>query len=385
MTEFAITGASIFTGEVMLADHALVVRNGVIDAIIEARALATSMPVTRLKDGVLAPGFVDVQVNGGGGFCVNNQPDVAALRQIASAHAKYGTTALLPTVITDAPEVMHAAIAATREALRLGTPGIIGLHCEGPFLDMARRGAHPAPFIRKAETADIDALIAADCGTLLVTLSPDQVSPADIARLVQAHVIVSLGHSDATAETAERALVAGASAFTHLFNAMSPLTHRAPGMVGAALSSRHAYCGLICDGLHVDPRVLQIALRAKNPDHFMLVSDAMPPAAGGPDHFTLQGRAITRRNGALYLEDGTLAGCDLTMDAAMRYCVHTLGLPLPTALQMAARNPARMIGQHHRIGSLAPGLQADMVHLDDSLQVRATWIAGSAISGDTIV
>jgi N-acetylglucosamine-6-phosphate deacetylase len=380
----ALKGARLATPDGALRPGTLVVEGGVIAEVGDGQAPAGA-EVIRLDGGILAPGFVDVQVNGGGGILLNETPTPEGVLAIADAHARFGTTGLLPTVITDRPEVTWAAVDAVRRAREAGAKHVLGIHIEGPFLDPKRRGAHPPECIRAIGEDDISRLASAahgpeSCGAVLLTVSPAHVPPAVIERLVAAGVTISLGHSDATADQVLAALAAGASGFTHLFNAMSQLAHRAPGMVGAALASPEAYCGFIADGFHVDPLALRVALAAKPVDRMVMVSDAMPPAAGGPDRFELQGREVLRRDGRLELADGTLAGSNLTMAEALRYTVERLGVALPAALAMATANPAGWIGLGGQMGRLAPGLAASLVHLGDDLAVRAAWIAGRPVS-----
>ena len=379
MKPLALTGARIFTGEAWLDDHALIIGAEQIAALLPVAELDPTMPRQHLSGGVLAPGFVDLQVNGGGGFLLNDTPDLATMAGIAAAHRRFGTTALLPTFITDHPSKMTLALQAARHARRASVPGVLGLHLEGPFIDEARRGAHPLEYVRAMREADLAPLLAAECGTLLVTASPSQVTPMMIREMSGAGIVVALGHSDASAEQATAALDAGARAFTHLYNAMSPLSHRAPGMVGAALSRDDAWCGLICDGVHIADMALRVALTCKGAKRIVLVSDAMPPAAGGPDEFSLQGRRVRRQGGALYLDDGTLAGCDLTMLQALRYCVARLGVSLGDALRMASSTPAKLIGRDHELGFLRRGYRADLVHLDSALALQNVWVGGVAV------
>ena len=369
-----LSGARIFDGENFLLDHAVVVEGERIAAIVpypeRPRGAARD-----LAGGLLAPGYIDVQVNGGGGVLFNEDPTPEAIARIAAAHRKHGTVGLLPTLVTDAPQVMTAAIAATREARRR-TPATLGLHLEGPFLDPRRRGAHELKYIRDLAPGDVETIVDADCGAVMVTLAPNRVGAASIAELARRGVLVSLGHSEANYEEARAAIQAGARAFTHLFNAMSASVGREPGMVGAALDLADGFVGIIADGHHVHEANLRIALAAKRHDRFMLISDAMPPTAGGPDHFDLQGRRVTRANGCLRLEDGTLAGSVLTMDEAVRYVVNVVGVDLGDALAMASRVPATFLRRDNELGRIAPGHLASLVHLDDELRVLETWIEG---------
>lgn len=369
-----LSGARIFDGENFLLDHAVVVEGERIAAIVPY-AERPRGAARDLAGGLLAPGYIDVQVNGGGGVLFNEDPTPEAIARIAAAHRKHGTVGLLPTLVSDAPQVMTAAIAATREARRR-TPATLGLHLEGPFLDPRRRGAHELKYIRDLAPGDVETIADADCGAVMVTLAPNRVGAASIAELARRGVLVSLGHSEANYEEARAAIQAGARAFTHLFNAMSASVGREPGMVGAALDLADAFVGIIADGHHVHEANLRIALAAKRHDRFMLISDAMPPTAGGPDHFDLQGRRVTRANGCLRLEDGTLAGSVLTMDEAVRYVVNVVGVDLGDALAMASRVPATFLRRDNELGRIAPGHLASLVHLDDELRVLETWIEG---------
>jgi N-acetylglucosamine-6-phosphate deacetylase len=374
---FALTGSKTFDGDALRSGLAVVIDGPHIVDLVEEYKLPDGAARHRLKGGVLAPGFIDVQVNGGGGALLNAEPTVEGVKRIAASHRRFGTTGLLPTVITDAPEVMSDAIAAVRVARTAGVPGILGIHVEGPFLDPGRKGAHDARFIRKMTKADIAPLTSADCGVVMITVAPNKVRPELIKALADAGILVSLGHSEATATEAYAALQAGARAFTHLFNSMSQLEPRAAGMVGAGLADRESYCGIIADGFHVDETALQVVMAAKPRDRIMLITDAMPTAAGGPSSFELQGRRVLRVDGRLQLDDGTLAGSNVTMDETVRHCVNRLKLPLEDALRMASRNPAAFLKRDRDLGRIAPGYLASLVHLSDDLQVLQTWIEGT--------
>lgn len=373
----ALSGAMVFDGEALRDGLAVLVDGTVIaDVVAEAR-VAAGVRRHKLAGGVLAPGFIDLQINGGGGVQFNAEPTAKGIRRIAEAHRRHGTTAFLPTIVTDAPDVVKRAIEAIAEVRAQGQPGVLGIHIEGPFIDVKRKGAHDARFIRRITGADVNELSAAACGVMMLTVAPNCMAPQVIGQLTEAGIIVSLGHAEATAEEAQAALSAGARAFTHLFNAMSQLQGRAPGMVGAALADRNSFCSIIADGHHVRDTALRAAIAAKSFDKVILISDAMASAAGGPDHFDLQGREVRRVDGRLQLEDGTLAGSDLTMEGAVRYCVKTLSVPLEDALRMASLNPATLIRREKDLGRIAPGYVANLVHLDDDLRVREIWIEGS--------
>ena len=369
-------GARLFDGLAMRDDCAVIVESGAVVAVTSTAERPRGGVQIDLSGGVLSPGLIDWQVNGGGGVLFNATPTPGALAAIAAAFRRSGVTAILPTVITDSPAVLVAALAAAAEATR-ATPSVLGVHVEGPFIDPRRKGVHLAEFIRPMRERDRDQLVAAKAGAMVVTLAPSAASPALIASLAAAGIVVSLGHAEATAEEARVAFAAGARAVTHLFNAMSQLGSRAPGLVGAALADPAIVCGLIADGHHVHPAALRAAINAKGAGGIALTSDAMPPAAGGPSVFTLQGRRM-RRDGSRLIDDfDTLAGGVVTLFDAVRYVVETLGLPLAEALRMATSTPARLLGLQDQIGVLASGARADLVHLADDLTLRGVWLAGA--------
>lgn len=331
-----------------------------------------------LRGHLLLPGFIDVQVNGGGGLLFNDAPNVETLRGIAAAHRTFGTTGLLPTLITDTAEQMRAALEAVDDAIEQRVPGILGIHIEGPFLANARKGIHNADLFRQPDDDDIEALIAPHRGPVMLTLAPDQVPPHIIARLSGAGVIVVAGHTAADYATTRAALDAGVCGFTHLYNAMTPLASRDPGVVGAALDDPHSWCGLIVDGHHVHPATLRIAVAAKTRGKCVLVTDAMPPVGSDRPDYVLNGQTIVMRDGICQNEAGVLAGSGLDMASAVRNAVHMLGLPLAEASRMASAYPAAWIGLGRTHGRIAAGYQADFAVMDDALVVHETWVQGVA-------
>jgi N-acetylglucosamine-6-phosphate deacetylase len=376
----AYLGARIFDGQEWRDGSALLVEEGVIAGICAEREVTSNVETVDLGGGMLVPGFVDLQVNGGGGVLLNDTPTLDGIRTICAAHARFGTTALLPTLITDTPEVTRAAIEAGIEAAEARVPGFLGLHLEGPHLSVSRKGAHDPKLIRPMDDGDVAALTDAVCRlpVLLTTVSPETVPPDRIAALVAAGVKVSLGHSDTSFAVAAAAQAAGATLVTHLFNAMSPLAHRDPGLVGAALESGSAWAGLIADGFHVDRHAIAIALRAKNgPGRIFLVTDAMATIGTELDEFFLNGRRIKRQGGRLTLEDGTLAGADLDMISAVRFMHREMGLSLDEALRMASLYPAQAIGKADVLGHFRKGSAASMVHLTDALDIACVWTDGN--------
>jgi len=351
----------------------------------DIRAVSSSPPADArridLGGRMLLPGFIDVQVNGGGGALFNDSPAVETIATIAAAHRRFGTTGLLPTLISDDLSVVEAGIAATDAAIEAGVPGVLGIHIEGPFLSPARHGIHLTSKLRPLEDDFVDLLASARRGRTVVTLAPERATPGQIARLRQAGVIVSAGHSDADYATVRAAIDAGLTGFTHLFNAMSQLANRAPGMVGAALEDDATYAGVIVDGLHLHPATLRVAIRAKGVDHLMLVTDAMPSVGSDAGEFMLQGRRITRDGDMLKSDDGVLAGSTLTMAAAVANMIEQGRVTLRQAAAMASATPARFLGLADRTGAIAAGLRADLVALDDDFTVTESWISGVSSRG----
>lgn len=377
MAETLLRGAALFDGERLRRGAALRLSDGEITGIVPDTGAGTD-----LGGGILAPGLVDLQVNGGGGAMLGDDPTPEGIAAICATHAQLGATGLLPTLITDTPGTTARVLAAGAEAARAGVPGFLGLHLEGPHLDPRRAGAHDPALIRQMEEDDVAALIAARLAlpALLVTLAPAAATPGQIARLSAAGICVSLGHAGCNYPEAQAAMAAGARLTTHLFNAMSGLGHRDPGLVGAALDGE-GFAGLIADGHHVLPPVLRIALAAKRggAGRLFLVSDAMAVAGTDLSEFPLGGRRILRAGGRLTLADGTLAGADLTLPQAIGVMVRATGLPVEDALAMATRIPSEAIGLADRAGRLTPGRRADLVHLGADFSLQQVWQGGEAL------
>jgi N-acetylglucosamine-6-phosphate deacetylase len=371
-----LTNGRIFDGARILDGHVAVLEGATVAAVVPASEAPAGVERVDLEGGLLAPGFIDVQVNGGGGILFNHQPSVEGIRAISQAHRPYGTTGLLPTLVSDDWAVMENGARAVEAALEQGLPGLLGIHFEGPYLNTARKGIHDEALIRAVDPGALELFTSKTLGQVIVTLAPEVVEPDFIRALDRAGVRVCAGHTAATYAQARRGLEAGIRGFTHLFNAMSPLTSREPGAVGAALEDPESWCGIIVDGHHVHDASLKVAIAAKARGKSMLVTDAMPTVGAEDKRFQIGGQTIVAEDGRCATAEGRLAGSDLDMASAVRNTVHRLGLPLEEALPMASLYPAAFLGLDHRLGRIAPGFDANLVLLDHDLEVRETWIGG---------
>lgn len=378
MNKTILTNCRALTAGGLIDDATISVCDGRIDAITQGPH-AGGASAADLGGRMLLPGFIDIQVNGGGGILFNDTPTVAGIEQIGRTHRRFGTTGFLPTLISDELDIVVEALDATRDAIEQRIPGVLGVHIEGPFLNHGRRGVHDERRLRRLTQQIVERLTPVEGGITLLTVAPEAVDPHTIRTLTTRGFIVCIGHSDASYEQARRALDQGVRGFTHLFNAMSQFNNREPGVVGAALDDDDSYCGIIVDGHHVSPVALRIAIRCKPPGTLMLVSDAMPSVGSDQRTFLLQGRTVTVENGVCKDVDGTLAGTHLDMASAVRNVMRLGGVELDAAVHMASRNPAAFLGCDRRRGTIAVGAAADLVAVDDNLNVTATWIEGQLL------
>jgi len=369
----------VFDGRRWHEDAAVLVAGSRISALTPAAGIPAGCRTRRLPAGAfLAPGFIDLQVNGGGGILLNDDPSPEAMHAIAGAHRRLGTTAILPTFITDSRDRMLRAIASATSVA--GNDGVIGLHLEGPFINPSRAGVHARGHIVQPAMGDLAWLRPLGrAGRSLVTLAPECVPEGFVRGLLRAGVRVAAGHSEASADAMLHAMDVGLTGVTHLFNAMPPLQGRAPGVLGSAFADSRLIAGLIVDGLHVDPVSVRAAFAAKGADGIALVTDAMPTVGAKTDSFVLTGKTITLRDGRLVTEEGTLAGAHLDMATAVRNAVTRCGIPLEDALRSATLTPARFLGLEHERGALVQGARADLVAMDADLHVIATWMGGTEV------
>ena len=360
-----------------IVSGSLVCAGETIDAVVAGSAERNDGAVIDVRGDYLLPGFIDTQVNGGGGVLFNDETNVAGIAAIGRAHRTYGTTGFLPTLISDELTVIDRAMRAVEAAIEQGVPGVIGIHIEGPFISKERKGIHNPEMFRTLDAESKALLKSLKRGKTLVTLAPERCTPEDIAELTAAGVVIAAGHTNATYDTMVEALDAGVTGFTHLFNAMSPMLHRAPGVVGAALENQTSFSGLIMDGHHVDWPVLRVALNARPASRYMLVTDAMPTVGSKQKTFVLNGKTIHVENGVCVGDDGTLAGSDLDMVTAVRNCVQLAHASITDTAIMAATAPAEFMGVGAARGSLVAGQRADIVWLDKDLNIQGTFIGAA--------
>jgi N-acetylglucosamine-6-phosphate deacetylase len=373
---YAIQVETLFDGQQWLEDHAVVVEDNYVARVLPTCDLPSQLERKILTEGILAPGFIDVQVNGGGGVMLNNTPGRESVDRMTAGHRPTGTTGMMPTLISDTRENQQAGIEAVRAAQAAGNEGVLGIHIEGPFFDLEKRGAHKAGVIRPPEAEDIDWLSSLGDMNVIVTLAPDHTQPGQVRQLADAGIRVCAGHTNASYEQIKSAVAEGLAGFTHLFNAMSPLAGREPGTVGAALDSDSTWVGIIADGHHVHPASIQIAHRMKPPGKLLLVTDAMSTVGGEDSFFEIYGERIQERDGRLINSEGALAGSAIGMIDAVRIATTEVDLPLEESLRMASLYPAAFLGLDHQLGRIASGYRADFVHFDRDYKVHGTWVAG---------
>ena len=374
---YAIKAQTIFDGDRLLEDHAVIIEDRRIVQVMPGHELPQALEIHDLGEGILAPGFIDIQVNGGGGVMLNNAPCRESVDVITAGHRPTGTTSMMPTLISDSRPNQQAGVDAVRAARASGNAGVLGIHIEGPFFDLDKRGTHKASMIRPLQSEDIDWLISLGDLNVIVTLAPEHAQAGQIRQLVEAGVFVCAGHTNASYEQIKRAVAEGLRGFTHVFNAMSPLGAREPGTVGAALECDNTWVGIIADGHHVHPANIKIAHRMKPAGKLLLVTDAMSTVGSVDSSFEIYGERIQEQGGKLINSEGALAGSAIGMIDAVRIAVSIVGLPLEESLRMAALYPATFLKLEDELGRIAKGYRADMVHFDKDFQVHSTWVAGA--------
>ncbi len=374
----AISGGEILIDDAFTNDLCILVCDGAIKDIVSESDAPSQADRYDLNGGYLTAGFIDLQVNGGGGVMFNDTPTVQTIERIATAHRAFGTTGFLPTLISDDLGIIREAICAVDKAIKIGAPGVLGIHLEGPFLNTEKRGVHDAKKLLALDEASIDLISSLKNGVTLITLAPEMTMPGQIRALTERGVIVAAGHTNATYAQINTAIKEGLSGFTHLFNAMSQLGSREPGAVGAALDSDNAWAGIIVDGYHVHDASLRLALKCMSPARLALVTDSMATVGSDIDSFSLGGATVMSDNGKLTTPQGALAGSTLNMMLAVKNCRTRLNIDLVTAIQMATLTPSQALGQQNIRGAISTNMKADLVHFSSQFNVVETWINGSA-------
>lgn len=373
---YALRGATIYTGQTCIHRGTVLIEGDRIKDVVREGEYSEGIPYEDVSGLILVPGFIDVQINGGGDILFNDTPSLETLVSLSKTYTSRGVTGFLPTFLSDSRSKRRAALGAVRVALQAGVPGILGIHFEGPHLNRVRKGIHSESYFCSPQDEDIEILCGLDRGCVLVTLAPEVVSVQTIRTLVAQGITVSAGHTDATYDQLRQAFDEGVLGVTHLFNGMRPMMTRDPGAVGAALDHDSVFCSLITDGYHVADSVIRLAWRCKARGKLFLVSDAMPPVGGMCQTFDLYNQVIHVQNGRCLRSDGCLAGSAVDMGTALRYCIESVGLPLDEALRMCSTYPAAFLGLDSSRGRIAPRMIADLVLLDSNLHIQATWVAG---------
>lgn len=372
----ALIGARIFNGDTFLNNTAVIIDNDQIIALIPTAELDDKITKIDLNGGVLAPGFIDLQVNGGGGAFFTNDTSVKALKTMVQGHRPTGTTSMMPTLISDTKEVHQAGVQAIADAVAEGNPGILGVHIEGPFFSMEKRGAHNQKYIREMDSSDEEWLEKIAGFKVIITLAPEHTKPGQVKALADAGIYVCAGHTNAHYEEVVSAIDEGLKGFTHLYNAMRPQTGREPGTVGAALESDSTWCGIIVDNHHVHAGSIRTALAAKPKGKLYLVSDSMSTVGSAVKSFTIYGETISEKDGALVNAEGRLAGSAIGMIDAVRINTTDVGVELAESLRMASLYPAQFMELDTTLGRIKAGYRADLTHFSDDYVVKNTWVAG---------
>ncbi|PNM60797.1 N-acetylglucosamine-6-phosphate deacetylase [Vibrio vulnificus] len=372
---YALTNCKIYTGSDVLSEHALIIENDLITSIVPAADLPSGIEVKDLAGANVSPGFIDLQLNGCGGVMLNDEITAETMQIMHEANLKSGCTSFLPTLITSSDADMRAAITAAREYHAKYKNQSLGLHLEGPYLNVMKKGIHSVDYIRPSDTSMVDFICENADVVAKVTLAPELNDPEHIEKLRNAGIVVSIGHTNATYAEARKGFEAGITFATHLFNAMTPMVGREPGVVGAIYDTPDVYAGIIADGFHVDYANIRITHKIKG-EKLVLVTDATAPAGANMDYFIFVGKKVYYRDGKCVDENGTLGGSALTMIEAVENTVEHVGIALDEALRMATLYPAKAIGVDGYLGRIKKGYIANLTIFDRDFNVKATVVNG---------
>ena len=375
----ALLGSQIFCGERFYDDHALLVEGKSIVDIVDKNNTPDNFNKIELDQGILAPGFIDLQVNGGGGVLFNNSPNKESLNTIIKAHQYFGTTSIMPTVISDSLEVLEQCIKTVTEEIK-NNSSLLGIHIEGPFFNTKYRGVHQKQYISAINSDYLNLFESLKGFPVMLTLAPECISSQQLKHLTSLGIKTLAGHSDATYDELDDAIKNGLDGFTHLFNAMGQISAREPGVVGSALHFENTFASIIVDLHHVHPSLIQLAYQLKPTGKLFFISDSMATINHGKPSFELYDEVVNESDGRLVNSEGKLAGSSITQIDAVKNAYQKCNIPLNQALAMASRYPAEYLGIENHLGSLKPGYRADLVHFDSNFKVHNVWVSGKQIN-----
>ena len=378
----ALLGSQIFCGERFYDDHALLVEGKSIVDIVDKNNTPDNFNKIELDQGILAPGFIDLQVNGGGGVLFNNSPNKESLNTIIKAHQFFGTTSVMPTVISDSLEVLEQCIKTVTEEIK-NNSSLLGIHIEGPFFNTKYRGVHQKQYISAINSDYLNLFESLKGFPVMLTLAPECISSQQLKHLTSLGIKTLAGHSDATYDELDDAIKNGLDGFTHLFNAMGQISAREPGVVGSALHFENTFASIIVDLHHVHPSLIQLAYQLKPKGKLFFISDSMATINHGKPSFELYDEVVNESDGRLVNSEGKLAGSSITQIDAVKNAYQKCNIPLNQALAMASRYPAEYLGIENHLGSLKPGYRADLVHFDSNFKVHNAWVSGKQINRES--
>jgi len=377
----AITGSKLFNGIDFIEHKALLIEDQHIAGIVNKDAIPTDFQVKKLEGGILSPGFIDLQVNGGGGKLFNNSPDKESLNTIISAHQYFGTTSIMPTVISDSLNILQKCTDTISNEID-NNPSLLGIHIEGPFFNVKYRGVHQKQYINTINASYLNLFETLDKFPVMLTLAPECISIKQLKHLNSLGFKILAGHTDANYDQLEEAVKYGLDGFTHLFNAMGQISAREPGVVGSAFDFDETSASIIVDLHHVHPSLINLSFKQKPKGKLFFVSDSMATINHGEPSFELYDEVVSESNGRIINSEGKLAGSSITQIDAIKNAYQKCSIPLESAISMATLYPAEYLGVSDYIGQLKKGYRADLAHFDSNFHVQNVWLAGKQIKED---
>jgi len=367
--------SDVYTSKEVLIDKAVIINGNMIEDLVEIDRVPKEIETIDAEGKILAPGFIDIQVNGGGGVLFNDAPTVESINTIFSAHLKYGVTSILPTLISDDVEKMKQAIDSVEQMMKIAGNHTLGIHLEGPYIEVSKAGVHEKKHIRKISLGELKTILDSTSAVKLITLAPELLDSSSMKYLLEKNIVMFAGHTNASFNTCNEFFKNGGKGATHLFNAMSQLTGREPGVVGATFFNKNAKGGIIVDGHHVDLHNVAIASRLMK-GRLFLVTDSMPSVGSEIESFNIGEVTIFCKDGKCVTADGTIGGSNLNMLLAVRNCVSKCGIPLDEALRMSSTYQAELLGYGHILGKISPGYHANLILIDNTVHIHATIVNG---------